>query len=170
MYIYIYIYIYTHTATISPSVHPSILIFLSQGSNLHLPHCRLILYHWATWEANLVPSLFYRWGTCDKIWMTSSRLDSKKVPVGAVVLGRKGRLRQSSPSLSEELWLSSAVESVLEFVTCQLVLDTSHHMTRLHCKIRDLGVDILYIIFCLRSVFHFLDVDSYWELWPIDYY
>ena len=93
--------------------------------------------------------------------MTSSRLDSKKVPVGAVVLGRKGRLRQSSPSLSEELWLSSAVESVLEFVTCQLVLDTSHHMTRLHCKIRDLGVDILYIIFCLRSVFHFLDVDSY---------
>ena len=93
--------------------------------------------------------------------MTSSRLDSKKVPIGAVVLGRKGRLRESSPFLSEELWLSSAIESVLEFVTGQLSLDESHHMTRLHCKMRD----ILYIIFCLSYVFSFLDVDSYWELW-----
>ena len=89
--------------------------------------------------------------------MTSSRLDSKKVPIGAVVLGRKGRLRESSPFLSEELWLSSAIESVLEFVTGQLSLDESHHMTRLHCKMRD----ILYIIFCLSYVFSFLDVDSY---------
>ena len=31
-------------------------IFLTQGSNLHLLHCRWILYHWATWEAN--------YGTC----------------------------------------------------------------------------------------------------------
>ena len=26
-------------------------IFPTQGSNLHLLHCRQILYHWATWEA-----------------------------------------------------------------------------------------------------------------------
>ena len=28
-----------------------LLIFLTQGSNLHLLHCRQILYHWATREA-----------------------------------------------------------------------------------------------------------------------
>ena len=28
--------------------------FPSQGSNLHLFHCRQILYHWATWEVHLV--------------------------------------------------------------------------------------------------------------------
>ena len=26
-------------------------IFLTQRFNLHLLHCKLILYHWATWEA-----------------------------------------------------------------------------------------------------------------------
>ena len=33
-------------------------IFLTQGSNpclLHLQHCRQILYHWVTWEAQEVP-------------------------------------------------------------------------------------------------------------------
>ena len=27
-------------------------LFPAQGSNLGLPHCRRILYHWATWEAH----------------------------------------------------------------------------------------------------------------------
>ena len=29
-------------------------IFLTQGSNLHLLHWQVILYHWATWEAQNV--------------------------------------------------------------------------------------------------------------------
>ena len=30
-------------------------IFLAQGSNLRLLHCRQILYRWATWEAHITP-------------------------------------------------------------------------------------------------------------------
>ena len=28
-------------------------IFLTQGSNWHLLHCRWVLYHWSTWEAKI---------------------------------------------------------------------------------------------------------------------
>ena len=40
-------------------LQPARLLSLSMGLNLHLLHCRQILYHWACWEALLWRSCLY---------------------------------------------------------------------------------------------------------------
>lgn len=76
-----------------------------------------------------------------------------------MVLGRKEIRRHVSTVLSKAPLLRSIAGSLQ--ISC-LVLDIIHCITRLHCEVIELGVDILYVIFCSRYLLCFLNVDFYW--------